>query len=157
MNLIFHELAHVTLSIFSAFFINSFYTINDNSLTLLIIISLIGGVLIDTDHLIDYFIAYGWKFDLRKFFKGTEFDVNKKIYVLFHGYEYIAILFVIGMLTQDKNIQAILFTLATSSLLHLVVDIKLNNVYIRTYSIMYRIRHSFHIKKLAPIKKKVRN
>lgn len=144
-----HELIHLTVSVATGFV---FYYLYRNSGVLMrdiMIIAIIGGVLIDSDHLYDYFKAFKWDFKLHKFLKGKAFEKNKKIYVLFHGYEYVFLLVWLGLKMTDPVLQAYIFTLAISSLFHLIIDAAVNNVYIRTYSILYRIVYGFQSKHLS--------
>lgn len=53
------------------------------------------GVLIDLDHLIDYFIYYKRGFDLKKFFRNHCL-VSGKMYVFLHSWELVLIIFVLG-------------------------------------------------------------
>lgn len=154
MTLLFHEIIHLLFSLLTAFIFFFLYQDSEPSLLLLIGIALTGGLFIDSDHLLDHFIGYKWKFDLLHFFRGTHFKINRKIYVLFHGYEYTVLLVCIGLLAENSVLQAYIFTLAISAFFHLFVDVMLNDVYIQTYSIIYRILHNFDIHKLSPKWKK---
>ena len=108
-----------------------------------------GGVFIDTDHFIDYHIYFKWDFKLHHFLKSTAMINNQKLYILFHGYEYILILIIIGFLVKNAALQAFVFTLAISALLHLFVDLQLNGVFIQSYSILFRLTHGFRSKYLT--------
>lgn len=150
MPLILHELIHFSLSILAALIFSFLYKDTNISLLNLSVVALLSGFFIDVDHLIDYFFAYGLKFDIKKFLKGKEFDINKKIYVLFHGYEYVIIFIAAATFLTEGQLQAYIFTFALSSLFHLIADVKINNVLPQTYSILFRLFHAFDIKKLTP-------
>lgn len=60
-----------------------------------VVVGLLGGFFIDVDHLFDYglFLAkYHLPFSIREFLSVGYFNVNQKIYVLFHGWEYALLL-----------------------------------------------------------------
>ena len=52
-----------------------------------------GGVFIDLDHLFDYVVAFGFHWDIDNFLNGSHFKLNGKVYVPFHAYEYVLLLF----------------------------------------------------------------
>lgn len=111
--------------------------------------SIIGGVLVDLDHLIDYYIAFGWNFKISYFLKGYQFLENERIYVLFHGWEYVVILAILLIITTNKTSKSIILALTLGLLLHLSADVMLNNIPIRSYSLVYRIKNKFSIQKLV--------
>ena len=57
------------------------------------ILAIIGGILIDIDHFIDYFRHFGPRFSLIDFF-GHRYRASGKCYILFHSWEIILILWV---------------------------------------------------------------
>lgn len=146
--LLFHELLHVTFSILVGLAFYSMYKFTGVSIWPVLIVALFGGVLIDLDHLYDYYRAFRWDFKLHKFLKGKAIRQNRRLYVLFHGYEYVFLLVWIVYNMTNSVIQLFIFTLAISSLVHLLTDATVNNVYIRTYSILYRLFYSFKSKHL---------
>lgn len=42
-----------------------------------------GGILIDSDHLIDYFFAYGAHINMSTFLNGYEFLASRKLHIFF--------------------------------------------------------------------------
>lgn len=56
----------------------------------------LSGILIDLDHLIDYFLVYRTNFKPEKFFNGYQFIESKKSYVFLHGWEWIIVMLLIG-------------------------------------------------------------
>jgi len=52
---------------------------------------ILGSIFIDLDHFIDYFIYYGFKLDLKKFFTH-KYVTSGKVYIVFHSWELILIL-----------------------------------------------------------------
>lgn len=111
----------------------------------------LGGVMIDLDHLIDYFIAFGPRFQLNSFLKGHQFIKNDKIYVLFHGWEYVILsIITIVILGGSTKINAIVWGLTLGSFFHLVTDRYVNHgMTLRGYSLFYRAWHGFKMKDIV--------
>lgn len=64
----------------------------------LAILAFLSGLLIDLDHLVDYFLVYRTNFDPEKFFNGYQFIESKKVYVFLHGWEWIVVILLVGFL-----------------------------------------------------------
>lgn len=155
MSLLFHELTHIFASLFIGYFIWR----KSKSFILSFFAALIGGVLVDLDHFVDYFIAYGASFDLNSFLKGYQFLQNDKIIVPLHAWEWIpALLLSYALLKkhykkhQFKLAKYILtfllaFTLGLAS--HLAIDTFTNELILPGYSIIYRIKNNFAVEKLV--------
>ena len=77
------------------------------------ILSFIGGVLIDTDHLLDYFFYYGFKFSLKDFL-GHKYLASGKSYLIFHSVEIILLVWVLSIFALW------LIPLATGMTVHLL-------------------------------------
>lgn len=146
--LFFHLLLHVTLSILVGIIFFNIFKFTGVPILYVLIVAVCGGVLIDLDHLYDYYLAYRWDFKLHKFLKGKAIRQNRRLYVLFHGYEYVFLLVWLGYIIKNPIHQLFIFTLAIAALVHLLTDASVNNVYIRTYSIPYRLYYSFKSKHL---------
>lgn len=151
MYLVFHELAHVGFSIIGALIAYRIVwrtTFHTKQLVLSIICALIGGILIDLDHLFDYFLALGFQFDLNTFLQGLYFRVHNDIILPFHGWEYVTLLLIWGVATRHKTRKLIVIALAFGIWFHLAVDVILNYLPPQSYSILYRISVDFDIDKL---------
>lgn len=113
---------------------------------------ILGGVLIDLDHLIDYFLAFRYRWKLSYFLRGHQFLKSNKIYILFHGWEYVILLavsiwFIIGM---DSRVGVFFISFCSGMFFHLVVDVCVNQgVSFKTYSFLYRLRYGFDVEKLV--------
>ncbi len=107
--------------------------------------SVLGGFLIDLDHLIDYFFAFGFDFNLNHFFKGYQFLKTDKVYVLLHSFEIYFLITVGGLLIQNNYI----IVFAQALLVHLFSDIIINKLPFRMYSFIYRFVHNFDTKYLV--------
>lgn len=110
-----------------------------------------GGVLIDLDHLIDHFAAFGFSFDFFSFIQGEHFAVNDKIYVLFHGWEYVILLIVVVWLIKSNiKLKTAILALAVGAFFHLLVDVNINHGMTYTgYSVIYRAVNGYKMEKIV--------
>ncbi len=105
---------------------------------------LLGGFLIDLDHVLEYFFAFGLKFNLYEFLNGYQFLSSDKIYLIFHAFELFPILLIlVYLLVKKKTLSFFLLTLAFSGFVHLISDCYINNYPPRNYSIIYRASKNF--------------
>lgn len=114
--------------------------------------ALLGGVFIDLDHLIDYVLVFGPHFRLDYFLRGYQFLQSGKVYVLFHGWEYVIILLLSLFFIRKKSLAAAAFvlSLAVSMLFHLCFDVYVNDgMTVRAYSVLYRLSHNFDSKEMV--------
>ena len=114
-----------------------------------IIAGVIGGALIDLDHFIEYFLVFGWHFNYQYFMKGYQFLGSEYAYVIFHAWEYVAILLFLVLLFKNKTLKTILFALALGFFVHLMADSIINDLSFATYSIIYRAKNEFQIERLS--------
>lgn len=138
MNLYLHELTHLTLSLLVGLII---WKISGNFYVLPA--ALMGGFFIDLDHLIDYYLAFGATFNLSYFLKGYSFLKTDKIYVLFHSWELVIILF-LALPTQP-----LFLSFSLSLFLHLTFDVFTNNMRVQSYFLLYRLRNKFELKTMV--------
>ncbi len=110
---------------------------------------IIGGLLIDLDHVLDYFFAFGLSFKLDYFVNGYQFLKSDKIYVLFHGWEYVIILVVIAYVAKNLKVKSFIFALALGAFFHLSADVFLNDMSVKFYSIIFRAKNGFEIEKIV--------
>jgi hypothetical protein len=147
MNIYLHELSHLILSLLVGFII---WKISGNVYVLSA--ALMGGFFIDLDHFLDYFLAFGTKFNLTYFLKGYQFLKTDKIYVLFHSWELvILILFTSLLLFRSANltVSMLLLSFSLSLFLHLFIDVFTNNMQARSYFLMYRMNNNFELKTMV--------
>lgn len=113
--------------------------------------AIIGGILIDSDHLIDYFFAYGTHFNFTTFINGHEFLVSNKIHIVFHAWEYVIGIILIVLFLDKKRvgIRVFLLALATSMLFHLMIDTVLHKNHIKMYSVLYRTSVNFDLDRIS--------
>lgn len=110
---------------------------------------ILGGVLIDLDHLIDYFLAFGFSFKPDYFINGYQFLKSDKIYVLFHGWEYVIIMVVIAVAVKNLKLKSLVFALAFGAFFHLSTDVIINNTSVKFYSIIFRAKNGFETEKIV--------
>lgn len=111
----------------------------------------LGGFLIDADHLLDHYLAFGLRnFKLRDFLSGKAFEKSQKVYVVFHGWEYPLILsFLTYLFIENKTAAALCISFAVSLLFHLVIDTLTNQVTPLGYSFLYRYTNHFRRAKIS--------
>lgn len=108
-----------------------------------------GGFLVDLDHFLDYLFAFGLHFRSDYFFHGYQFLKSDKIYVLFHGWEYVIILGAGVFAAKSIKVKSVLLGLSLGMLVHLSADVILNEMPVKSYSISYRISQNFDLKNLV--------
>ena len=146
MNLALHEFIHIVVSFLIGFFIYKKY----NEPLLAFLGAFLGGVLLDSDHIIDYFLAFGLNFNLKSLLRGYQFLVSNRIYLPFHAWEWIIVLVFLVNLFPKKRVKYSIFCLALALVLfsHLIFDVYANHVTFSGYSILYRIKNNFVTDKL---------
>jgi len=144
MNLVFHLFLHVLTALVAGFVVWRFWREPLFSFGA----AFFGGVLIDLDHLIDYFIAFGLRFDMLSFIHGEQFAKNDKIYALFHGWEYVILLLGLAWLVKsDAKLKVAVSALSLGVFFHLLIDVNVNHgMTVRSYSIAYRTFHHYEMK-----------
>lgn len=121
-------------------------------------VALVGGFLIDLDHLLEYFLVFGSHFNLHYFVQGREFLVSGRIYLLFHAWEWVALLALSAWLMRPKKrLKVILLTLAVALAAHLLSDCLINHYPPQFYSLGYRATQHFSAEKLLSPKQYQRN
>ena len=105
----YHLITSLILSTIVLFITNNFYY----SLTVLFF-----GVMLDLDHIIDYFILYKKKLDF-KIIMGGMYDNKDKVYVFFHSYELLIFICLISYYILPNYI----FYIALGFLSHILLDL----------------------------------
>jgi len=105
-------LTHLCLAAAFAFFIYQ----NSASINY-VFLFVAGSILIDLDHLIDYFIFYKDKFCLQDFFIGR-FLKSGKVYLFFHSWEITIFLLILSFAFNLRGLSVFSFGLAV----HLLID-----------------------------------
>ena len=147
--MIIHELTHLLLSVIAGLAVYLIFRKWQSFLAAILV-----GVFADIDHLIDFFLyKKSFSINLEEFFSGKYFDYSGKVYLFFHGYEYVVILLILAFLIYLKNKKkllsakkvaiSILLALSLSLFLHLVYDVFSYKPKWPTYSIIYRVVNNF--------------
>lgn len=151
MSIYFHELIHIALSLLAGFFIGKIWKKYNTS----VIAAFIGGVLIDIDHFIDYFLAFGFQFSIDAFQRGDQFSKLNKLYIVLHAWEWVILLLVFAFIIHKRKkirykhyIISFTVALALGMVYHLFFDSIANETTLVSYSIVYRIYHNFSLDKL---------
>lgn len=116
----------------------------------LILISFITGVLIDVDHWFDYFAYYGLDINFANFFDvGSYVKPSGKVYILFHGWEYLFPFWLIGRWgARKKKIEGLAWALCLPYLVHLIWDVFTIPTHFLFYSFIYRWLNHFNLRSL---------
>jgi hypothetical protein len=145
MNLYLHLFIHISLALLAGFIV---YKITGKKI-ISFFFSFLSGVAVDFDHFIDYFLDFRWNFHLEYFKNGYEFVKTGRIFLLFHGWEYVAVLLVLFLVVRKVYLQAIFLGLALGLFFHLVTDVIVDDVPITFYSVVYRVENNFEVKNLV--------
>lgn len=155
MELLLHEIAHLIISLLIGFSVWRIYKKPFPAFAA----ALLGGVLIDADHLFDYFLVFGPSFNIRYFFENIQFSISRKVYVPFHAWEYVILLSGLYIYLQNnltkkklkisKGLFALILSLTLSMYSHLIIDTMTNNLVLPGYSIIYRTLNNFSAEKIS--------
>lgn len=104
----------------------------------------IGSVFIDLDHLIDYFLYYGFRFNLKKFL-SLGYLASGKVYMPLHSWELFFIIFFLSIIFDLTPL--FFFSLAVG--VHLLFD-TLHRVRPLFYCLIYRASKGFDAHFLCP-------
>jgi len=144
MNLKLHLALHVLSALLAGFIV---WRIWKKPLTSFVA-GILGGVLVDLDHFFDYFLTFGFHFNLAYFNRGDQFLKSDRILVLFHAWEYVFILLVLVFMIKNRVWKSFLLALAIGLFFHLCLDVKIDHMPVKSYSIAYRLEHNFKIEPL---------
>jgi len=141
-NLTTDELVHLSLSLAVGGFF--YYRHRDKRL---ILAALVTGFLVDLDHWFDYFFYYGQLVNLKLFFGSASYmALSKKIYVLFHGWEYLILLALLGRWLEKRwKIKALTTTLVLAYFFHLLWDQLCYGQHFFAYFLTYRFLSHFSL------------
>jgi len=103
-----------------------------------------GGVLVDLDHLIDYFRYYGLHFDLKEFFSHRHLE-RGKVRLVFHSWELVMLFWLLS-----AKISYFL-PLAAGMTGHMMIDqFTFHRESVFFYFLIYRWHHRFDLRVLKP-------
>jgi len=140
-----HLSIHLAFSFLAGFIVFKIY----KNAKISFISTLISGFFVDFDHFIDYFLAFGSKFNLNYFINGYQFLKSDKIYILFHGWEYVIVLLAFLIIIKDKLFKTVFLGLALGLIFHLTSDVVIDGIHPKTYYLIQRIKSGFNVEKLV--------
>lgn len=145
MPLYLHLSIHFGLALLAGYLVGRHFKKN----VLGLIAGLLGGFLIDLDHVLEYLLVFNWHFNLGYFLEGREFLAADKIYVWFHAWEYVPLLVLLAIVFKKyKALETFLFALALAASVHLLSDSAINQYPLEYYSLIHRQEVNFSAEKL---------
>ena len=144
------EFIHLLLSLLVGYFVYRLYKRKEAFIS-----AILGGFLIDIDHLFDYFFFYkkSLSFSLQEFLSGHYFKILGQVHVFFHSYELVVVFLIAYLIvmkhakTKDKQLLATIFlALSLAMLLHISFDILHNHINWQAFSLINRIHTHFDIR-----------
>ncbi len=130
---------HITISLFFSVFlfaISKFWIIFGSSL--------ISGILIDIDHVLDYFMAYGINLRVKQFFEVCHSLKILRVRLIFHSCE---LLFLLSISSFFVKWNPWLVGTIVGFTQHIVLDQVFNNSNKWTYFFLWRLKNDFSLKR----------
>ncbi|MGB2651417.1 MAG: hypothetical protein WBD00_04345 [Candidatus Omnitrophota bacterium] len=107
------------------------------------VLTIVGGVLIDLDHFLDYFLYYGLKLNLRDFF-DHKYLASGKCYILFHSWEVLAVVWCLSVIVRW------MVPVAAGMTSHILIDYFFSHRgHPKFLSLIYRWRNGFDLSCLS--------
>ena len=105
------------------------------------------GMLVDVDHLFDFWLNRGLSLDRGEFFDFCYYGKSRKFFAIFHGYEFIPVL---SAATALSGWDAVGWGLTAGYVIHILSD-QLFNTHLNgwTYFLSYRLYHRFDSAKIV--------
>ncbi len=145
MPLSIHLFIHFSLAVLSGYLAGKYF----KNIKLGILTGIVGGFLIDMDHVLEYLLVFNFHFNILYFLEGRQFLTSDQLHLWFHAWEYVPVLTLIGLLFRKKKIiKIIFFTLAFSMAVHLATDMVINRCSFNFYTLTYRAQHNFSAREL---------
>lgn len=110
--------------------------------------SCLSAFMCDIDHVIEYgayCIRYKVRPTIKEFFSGEYFEKKGRICIIFHAYEYLALLIISAIYSWNS----VLVGTALGYALHLILDTIGNDCTFAGYCISYRINVGFKLDKIC--------
>ncbi|MBI5666241.1 MAG: hypothetical protein HZC49_14290 [Nitrospirae bacterium] len=109
--------------------------------------SLLSGIFIDTDHIIDYLVAHGRSIRRSDFFSFFYEEKHRKITLIFHGWEW---LFCLGAIAVSTEFNPWVTGLLIGYGHHITSDFLYNKANLKAYSLIWRWKNNFDSRKIFP-------
>ena len=133
---------HITISLFFSAFL---FAISKS--WIIFTSSFISGVLIDCDHIIDYFWEFGKHFRVKEIFDVHRNEKTLFLMIIFHSWELLSLLSICAF-SMSWNPWIVGVTMGFTQ--HIVLDQIFNKPDRRTYFFFWRLKNSFNVKKMFP-------
>ena len=133
---------HITISLFFSAFL---FAVSKS--WIIFTSSLISGVLIDCDHVLDYFWEFRKRFRVKEFFDIHYNEKNLFFMVIFHSWELLALLSICAF-SMSWNPWIVGVTIGFTQ--HIILDQIFNTSNRWTYFFFWRLRNGFNMKKMFP-------
>ena len=130
---------HITISLFFSAFL---YTISNS--WIIFSSSLISGVLIDIDHILDYFMAYGINIRIKQFFEVCHNLKIPRMRLIFHSWE---LLFLLSICVFLVGWNPWIVGTIVGFTQHIVLDQVFNKPNKWTYFFFWRLKKGFSSKR----------
>jgi len=111
-------------------------------------VSLAGGILIDLDHVYDYYLQEGMTLNIKKIYSWCAEKKHKTIHLFLHSIEFIFMLWACVSLFK-LGIFWIAFAVGLTQ--HIILDILANQIYPYAYFFSYRFIKGFRTERLIKI------
>jgi hypothetical protein len=106
---------------------------------------LITAFFIDLDHLFDYFLYAGFRFDLIEFLTGGYFAITQKVFVPLHSWELVAVIGIFWLFIEDKCKYSWVLFLFIGYFVHLAFDVYSNSFSWESYFLFNRMKYDFSV------------
>jgi len=104
---------------------------------------LVSSIVIDVDHIVDYLLTVGFRWNTSALMTGSYFRESGRVIVFLHSWELAVVLVVIGSTFADKRVAIPLLGLGVGMLGHLAVDQATYQQPWATYFLLARVMHGF--------------
>ena len=128
---------HITISLFFSAFL---YAISKS--WIIFGSSLISGVLIDLDHILDYFMAYGINIRVKQFFEVCHNLKISRVRLIFHSWE---LLFLLSICAFVMRWNPWIIGTIVGFTQHIVLDQVFNKPHKLTYFFFWRLKKDFSL------------
>lgn len=109
--------------------------------------SWVAGIFVDLDHIPDYLVEFGPRFSIQRFFHSFSAGSYKRIFILLHGWEWLAVLLALAWSTR-WNPWLTGWLMGHSQ--HMILDQFGNRSGTFTYSLLFRALNRFIPRKCFP-------
>ena len=130
---------HITISLFFSAFL---YAISKS--WIIFGSSLISGVLIDLDHILDYFMAYGINIRVKQFFEVCHNLKISRVRLIFHSWE---LLFLLSICAFVMRWNPWIIGTIVGFTQHIVLDQVFNKPHKLTYFFFWRLKKDFSLQR----------